>query len=99
MKNEHFEWDDTKAQINIEKHGVSFFEACTVFEDEEAILFDDPDHSEEEERFMMLGISKQVNMLIVCHCYRGANSRIRIISARKATKNESRQYIEINKGW
>ncbi|MDO5445982.1 MAG: BrnT family toxin [Eubacteriales bacterium] len=99
MKTELFEWDDNKALLNLDKHGISFFEASTVFEDEEAILFDDPDHSDEEERFMLLGLSSQAKMLIVCHCYRGADNVIRIISARKATKNEAKQYTEINKGW
>ena len=99
MKSEYFEWDDNKARLNIDKHGISFFEASTVFEDEEAILFDDPDHSDEEERFMLLGLSSQAKILIVCHCYRGADNVIRIISARKATKNEAAQYTEINKGW
>ncbi|MGN0483504.1 MAG: BrnT family toxin [Lachnospiraceae bacterium] len=99
MKNIKFEWDDNKALINIEKHGISFNEASTVFFDENAILFDDPDHSQEEERFLLLGISNQAKMLIVCHCYRGSDDVIRLISARKATKNETKQYSEINKGW
>jgi len=94
-----FEWDNNKAQINIEKHGISFDEASTVFADEDAVLFDDPGHSTEEERFMLLGMSSQAKMLIVCHCYRGADDIIRIISARRATKTETQQYFEINKGW
>ena len=94
-----FEWDNNKAQVNIQKHGISFNEASSVFLDENAILFDDPEHSIEEERFMLLGMSSQTNMLIVCHCYRDADDIIRIISARKATKTETQQYIEINKGW
>ena len=93
-----FEWDETKAQINLEKHGVTFAEAATVFSDEDAILFDDPDHSEEEDCFILLGFSVRSNLLIVCHCYRGENDTIRIISARKATRNEQ-QYVEIRKGW
>lgn len=99
MNKIEFEWDDNKAQINIEKHGVTFEEASTVFADENAILFDDPEHSEVEERFMLLGISGQAKMLIVCHCYRGDDNIIRIISARKATRNETTQYVEINKRW
>ena len=99
MKSIHFEWDDNKAQINIEKHGITFEEASTVFEDETAILFDDPDHSDTEERFLILGFSNFAKMLIVCHCYRNDGDNIRIISARKATTNEARQYTEINKGW
>ncbi len=94
-----FEWDNNKAQINIEKHGISFDEASTVFADEDAVLFDDPGHSAAEERFMLLGMSSQAKMLIVCHCYRGADDIIRIISARKATKTETQQYFEINKRW
>ena len=99
MKKLEFEWDDNKAKINIEKHGIAFEEALTVFYDEEAILFDDPDHSESEDRFLMLGFSSLANMLIVCHCYRGEDEKIRIISARRATKTDNRQYIEINRGW
>lgn len=95
----NFEWDNNKALINEKKHGITFEEASTVFYDENAILFDDPDHSEAEERFLMLGISEQTKMLIVSHCYRGKDGIIRIISARKATKKEAKQYIDINKGW
>ena len=93
-----FEWDDKKAQSNISKHKISFEEASTVFYDDEAILFDDPDHSEDEERFNMLGFSPSANLLIVCHCIREKDI-IRIISARKATKNEAKQYKEINESW
>lgn len=93
-----FTWDDHKAQLNIENHGVTFEEASTVFTDEEAILFDDPDHSESEDRFLLLGFSSQLRMLIVCHCYREGEV-IRLISARKATRTEAAQYTEINKGW
>lgn len=99
MNDIKFEWDNNKARTNIEKHGITFHEASTVFSDENAILFDDPEHSMEEERFMLLGMSSQAKMLIVCHCYRSANDIIRIISARKATKTETQQYIEINEGW
>lgn len=99
MNDIKFEWDNNKAQTNIEKHGITFQEASTVFLDENAILFDDPGHSVEEERFMLLGMSSQAKMLIVCHCYRSADDIIRIISARKATKTETQQYVEINEGW
>lgn len=99
MNRIEFEWDNHKAQINKEKHGITFEEAITVFADENAVLFDDPEHSESEDRFLLLGISDKINMLIVCHCYRGSNDTIRIISARKATKNETIQYSEINRGW
>ena len=94
-----FEWDVNKAEINAEKHGVSFNEAVTVFADEQAVLFDDPDHSENEERFILLGISAAARMLIVCHCEREGGSVIRVISARKATKTEELQYLEFNEGW
>ena len=94
-----FEWDDNKAAINEAKHHITFSEASTVFADENAILFDDPNHSQEEERFMMLGLSDHAKMLIVCHCYRGMDDVIRIISARKATKNETTQYYKINERW
>ena len=87
-----FEWDPNKNEINKRKHGVSFEEAQTVFFDECAILFDDPDHSEEEDRFLILGLSQRENLCIVSHCYRGADEIIRIISARKATKTETSFY-------
>ena len=89
-----FEWDPQKDLINRKKHGVSFEEAATVFEDGNALVISDPEHSEDEERFVILGFSLQANLLVVCHCYRASESVIRIISARKATKNESRQYQE-----
>jgi uncharacterized DUF497 family protein len=88
-----FEWDPNKDEINRRKHGISFEEAKTVFYDEYAILFDDPDHSEEEDRFLILGFSQRENLCIVSHCYRGEDEIIRIISARKATKTETSYYI------
>lgn len=88
----HFEWDEPKGKANIAKHGVSFEEAKTVFYDERARLISDPDHSENEERFILLGCSSGLKLLIVCHCYRGGNGVIRIISARKATKHEAASY-------
>ena len=99
MNRIRFEWDDNKAAINLRKHDISFEEASTAFDDIDAILFDDPDHSEQEERFLLLGMSALANLLIVCHCVRENESVIRIISARKATKTESKQYVEIQKGW
>ena len=83
-----------KKEINKKKHKISFEEAKTVFYDEEALLIDDPEHSWEEERFIILGLSKKANLLVVCHCYRVSETVIRIISARKATKSESKQYHE-----
>ena len=87
-----FEWDENKAQINRRKHGVSFEEASTVFEDIDALQIFDPDHSESEDRFILLGMSSVLRILVVCHCYRANDSKIRIISARKATRNESSTY-------
>lgn len=87
-----FEWDDNKAAINRIKHKIAFEGAKSVFDDPEALVIDDPDHSEDEERFIILGFSNQANLLVVCHCYRESETVIRIISARKATTTESRQY-------
>ena len=87
-----FEWDERKARLNIEKHGVSFEEAKTVFYDDAALIISDPDNSEEEDRFVILGFSTNARILVVCHCYRDNEGVIRIISARKATKNESSHY-------
>lgn len=92
MESISFEWDENKNVINQKKHKISFDEAKTVFYDEEARIIDDPEHSEEEERFIILGLSKKANVLVVCHCYRASETVIRIISARKATKAETKQY-------
>jgi len=87
-----FTWDENKNRANRRKHGVSFEEASTAFYDENARVFDDPDHSEEEDRFILLGISYRLRTLVVCHCYRQGGSTIRIISARKADKQEQQAY-------
>ncbi|WP_260293073.1 BrnT family toxin [Sedimenticola hydrogenitrophicus] len=87
-----FEWDPTKARSNLRKHGVSFEEAKSVFYDEYAIQFDDVENSEEEDRFLMLGLSNELRVLIVAHCERQSGKIIRIISARKATKKERKFY-------
>ncbi len=87
-----FEWDESKAAANIKKRQVSFEEAKTVFFDEFGIQFFDEDHSSEEERFLMLGMSSGAKLLIVCHCERQHGAVIRIISARKATRRESAFY-------
>lgn len=87
-----FEWDERKSASNQHKHGVSFDEARTVFYDERARIIDDPDHSDEEERFILLGFSSALRMLVVCHCYRQDGDVVRIISARKATKAERADY-------
>lgn len=88
-----FEWDENKNQINKKKHGVSFEDVESVFSDFSAIIFDDPDHSETEERFLIIGMSLRKGICIVSHCYRNNENIIRIISARKATKNERMIYI------
>lgn len=87
-----FEWDENKNEINKQKHKLSFVEAKSVFYDTEALVINDPEHSEEEERFIILGTSENANLLVVCHCYRQSETVIRIISARKATKTEAKQY-------
>ncbi len=92
MEELRFEWDENKNKTNKTKHGVSFEEATSVFYDENALVISDPEHSAEEERFIILGMSSRASLLIVCHCYREADLVIRIISARKATKNEERAY-------
>lgn len=88
-----FEWDEAKNAINIEKHGISFDEAKTVFYDENSLVEPDPDHSADEDRFIILGFSSSAKLLVVCHCYREQDAVIRIISARKATKTESSYYF------
>lgn len=87
-----FEWDPGKSALNQRKHRVSFDEARTVFGDEHGLLLDDPDHSGTEERFVLLGLSTAVRVLVVVHSYREDEDRIRIISARKATRQERKQY-------
>lgn len=87
-----FEWDSAKAGSNLAKHSVSFEEAATVFSDNYARIIDDPEHSTDEERFIILGMSRKARMLTVCPCYRGRDETVRIISARKATKNEANAY-------
>jgi hypothetical protein len=93
MSDIHFEWDSVKAEANLRKHGVSFEEAETVFSDDLALLIDDPDHSDEEDRFVLLGFSAAPRILAVVHAYRLAQDTIRIISARKATKAERAIYV------
>jgi uncharacterized DUF497 family protein len=87
-----FEWDGRKESANRKKHGVSFEEARSAFLDENARVLPDPEHSEEEERFVLLGLSTSLRILVVCHCYRQKDEVIRIISARKADREEQRQY-------
>jgi len=92
-----FTWDDNKSKSNYTKHGVSFDEARSVFLDDNARLISDPDHSDKEDRFILLGMSQKLNILIVIHCYKENENNIRIISARKATKNEINIYEEFLK--
>jgi uncharacterized protein len=92
MSSMRIEWDPRKAEANRKKHGVSFEDAQTVFADERARLIDDPDHSEEEERFVLLGLSSSLRLLVVAHCYRLDGNVIPIISARKANRDEERFY-------
>ena len=92
MNDIRFEWDERKSRENKRKHKVSFEEAQTVFLDENATRFVDPDHSQDEDRFLMLGMSFTLRVLVVCHCYRQDDSVIRIISARKADKQERSDY-------
>jgi len=92
VRNIAFTWDRRKAESNRAKHGVSFEEAETVFLDEDARLIDDPDHSSAEHRFVLLGFSVAARCLVVVHCYRQSDSEIRLISARRATKQEEQVY-------
>lgn len=92
MSAPRFDWDPSKARENLRKHGVSFEEAQTVFDDEHALLVDDPDHSVGEQRFVLLGLSAPLRVLLVVHSYREDDAVIRIISARKATRSERAQY-------
>ena len=92
MNDISIEWDERKNRENKRKHGVSFEEAQTVFLDENAIRYFDPDHSGSEDRFVMLGMSFSLRVLVVCHCYRTGDTIIRIISARKANKKEAQAY-------
>lgn len=91
MRDLRFEWDERKNAENLRKHGISFDEARTVFADEEALLVADPDHSNKEDRFVLLGLSSALRTLVVCHCYRQGEV-IRIISARRANRAERDQY-------
>ena len=94
INGELFDWDIKKNIININKHGISFKEAASVFSDKAAKYFDDNTHSADEERYIVIGKSKRLNILIVCHCYRDGESVIRLISARKADEDEVAIYEE-----
>ena len=89
-----FEWNEDKNQANIKKHGISFEEATSVFYDDDALIIEDINHSDNEDRFILIGFSYKANLLVVCHCFRLKESIIRIISARKADKNERKEYTQ-----
>ena len=88
MYKDRYIWDENKHDINFRKHGITFLEAATVFDDPNAITEYDEDHSYDEDRFSVIGLSKNMRLLLVCHCYRNGDTFVRIISARKATKQE-----------
>lgn len=92
MSDIQFEWNEKKDALNKKKHGISFTETQTVFADEKGLLRDDPDHSLNEDRFILLGLSSNLRLLVVSHTYRKDDAIIRIISARKATRSEQQQY-------
>jgi uncharacterized protein len=92
MRELQFQWDPRKSRANKSKHGVSFEEARTAFLDENARVISDDEHSEDEDRFILLGLSVELRLLVVCHCYRETHELIRIISARRATASERREY-------
>ncbi len=92
-----FEWDDGKSRSNQREHGIYFAEAQAIFFDDKVLVFDDPAHSKHENRFLILGRSLQLRVLVVCHCYRESESVVRIISARKATPRERRVYTRRGK--
>ena len=92
MNELRFEWDKRKERANIKKHGVSFNEAQSVFYDENAMQYLDPDHSDDEDRFILLGISYKLRTIVVCHCFRESETIVRIISARKADSDEENEY-------
>lgn len=94
MPDLRFDWDERKNAANRRKHKVSFEEAQTVFYDDRAIFMEDPDDDEEEDRFVLIGLSASLRTLVVCHCYREDEDVIRIISARKAHREERRDYDE-----
>lgn len=92
MSEIRFEWDADKDKANLRKHGISFEEARTVFFDEHAVQFFDPDHSAQEDRFILLGMSFKLRAIVVCHCFRESETVIRLFSARRADKGEERDY-------
>ena len=94
MSDPRFEWDKRKASENNRKHGITFEEAVSAFLDENARVISDPEHSDDEDRFVLLGLSVRLRLLVVVHCYRQGEDLIRIISARKADPSERKQYAD-----
>jgi uncharacterized DUF497 family protein len=94
MDNLQFDWDKGKAVLNKKKHGVSFEEAMTTFYDDDALEFHDPDHSHDEDRFILMGFSFRSRVVVVSHCIRESGDLVRIISARRALKHEAQKYWE-----
>jgi hypothetical protein len=94
MADLRFDWDPAKAAANLRKHRISFDEAISAFSDERGLLLDDPDHSGDEDRLVLLGLSGALRLLVVVHCYRERDATIRLISARKATRTERLAYDE-----
>ncbi len=92
MKDLYFDWSEAKNKANVRKHGVSFEEAKSVFFDEYALLIADPDHSENEDRFVLLGLSAKLRLLLVCHCFEANDGLVRVISCRKANRKEMSLY-------
>ena len=92
MSGLRFEWDARKAELNARKHGVTFDEAQTAFIDDDGLVIADPDHSEDEDRFILLGATTDLKLVVVCHCYREDDDIIRLISARHATRKERATY-------
>jgi uncharacterized DUF497 family protein len=96
MEGMRFTWDPAKNEVNINKHGIAFEEAISVFYDDNGLLMPDPDHSQDEDRFVLLGFSRKRGLLVVCHCYREDDTLVRIYSARKADHGEEIQYYRRN---
>jgi uncharacterized DUF497 family protein len=92
MAEHRFEWDRAKDTANCRKHGIGFAEAVSAFSDERGLLLDDPDHSAEEDRFVLLGLSSALRLIVVHHTVRAGGDAIRLISARRATRPERIQY-------
>ena len=92
IQGKFYDWDTNKSKLNLQKHGVSFKEAASTFQDENALYFEDEAHSQDEDRFIIIGKSKATRLLYVCYCYRESDTIIRIISARRTTKIEAELY-------